>query len=112
MIPPEGYYGAVYTRLFRNDADNRVVWHGSRHGFMGKIPDETPIEEGKRYITRFTVKKHDEYCDEKQTLVKRAVFSKALEPAPAKSGEKGTGACLGDALIDGDVPISGAGGLC
>lgn len=62
-------FGCSHLHIMKDDAGNSLKWFASSES----------LEEGKRYLLKATVKKHDEYQGKKQTLLTRA---KVVEELP------------------------------
>lgn len=69
-------YGCTTVLKFRTPEGATLVWKASN-------TDLTRSDVGKRYLLKGTVKKHDDYKGEKQTLVTRCVEVEALEETKA-----------------------------
>lgn len=65
----EGMYGTTTLIKFRDDSGNLYTWFAS---------GSKDIERGERYAVRGTVKKHEVFRDEKQTVINRCKL-KALD---------------------------------
>lgn len=68
VMAKDGYYGTTTIIKLRDDAGNVYTWFAS---------GSKDVERGQRYTVRGTVKKHDEYRGEKQTIITRCKLSKA-----------------------------------
>jgi len=64
----EGYYGTTTIIKFRDDVGNIFTWFAS---------GGRDVERGARFTVRGTVKKHDEYRGEQQTVLTRCTLKKA-----------------------------------
>ncbi|QIW90383.1 UNVERIFIED_ORG: hypothetical protein GCAPEGMB_00036 [Vibrio phage V07] len=71
VIVSEGYYGDTFIHHFRDEQNNLIVWFGST-----RLRDKEgeKIENGTTVTVKATVKAHDEFRDEKQTIVQRVAF--------------------------------------
>lgn len=68
----EGQFGVTTLVRMRDSEGNALVWFAS--GWKD-------YEKGARYHVKATVKKHDEFNSQKQTVVSRAVFTRSDEEA-------------------------------
>jgi hypothetical protein len=94
----EGAYGYTTVLKFRDDAGRLLVWKAS--GISSAVTgvgvgnysqaDITRADVGRCYHVTGTVKKHDEYKGEKQTLLSRCIVSDAatVPPTPPKAPRK------------------------
>ncbi|CAL9956411.1 hypothetical protein VPHD480_0017 [Vibrio phage D480] len=71
VIVLDGYYGDTYIHRFRDEQNNLVVWFGSKR--LENKADEY-VAEGEKATVKATVKTHEEFKGEKQTLVQRVAF--------------------------------------
>ncbi|CAL9980730.1 hypothetical protein VPHD481_0016 [Vibrio phage D481] len=71
VIVLDGYYGDTYIHRFRDEQNNLVVWFGSKR--LENKEDEY-VAEGEKATVKATVKTHEEFKGEKQTLVQRVAF--------------------------------------
>lgn len=71
LIVTEGYYGDTYIHRFRDAENNLVIWFGSKR--LENKEDEY-VAEGETVTVKATVKGHEEYNGEKQTMVQRVAF--------------------------------------
>lgn len=61
VIVSEGFYGVTKIHLMRDDKGNVAKWFSSN----------VCLDEGETYVLKATVKDHDEYKGEKQTVLTR-----------------------------------------
>lgn len=63
----EGFYGTTYIYNFIDEEGNKYTWFSSKN---------MKLEEGNEYKVNGTVKKHQEYKGEKQTVITRCKINK------------------------------------
>ena len=68
----EGYYGDKNLHRFRDESGNLIIWF--------KSGSNSDFKEGEFYTVNATVKKHDEFRGQKQTVVNRVTKVKGKYP--------------------------------
>ncbi len=68
----DGFYGTTSIMKFKDDNGNVIIWKtNSSPEILDKNGNEIVINEGTRLYITGTIKEHNEYNDEKQTILTR-----------------------------------------
>jgi len=79
MFTTEGFYGPrTMVKMFDDDG-HIIVWWASTGSPEYKNEEDAFVQTGDKAILTGTIKKHEEYKSQKQTVVNRAVLLPAVE---------------------------------
>jgi len=71
------HYGTTYIHRFVDDAGNVLIWKTSKGLYYGVEGYDDGFEKGSRCRIKGTVKEHQEYRGDKQTVLTRCKISRA-----------------------------------